>query len=151
VLILLSGGCSAERVREVGRPAPGEYVDIGYGVQTREEASGSMATVGGDAVRERRGSRVEEELEGRWAGVQVLRGPRGGIVVRIRGAGAGQFGGDPLYVVDGVPVRPEVGEGLSWLNPFDVARITVLKGGAAAIYGERAANGVVVITTKRGR
>jgi TonB-dependent SusC/RagA subfamily outer membrane receptor len=151
LLILVTAGCQAERVRQEGRPAPVEYVDVGYGVQERNDAIASVSGIGGDALRERKVSRIEEQMEGRFAGVQVLRGTGGGMVVRIRGAGAGPLGGDPLYVVDGTPVRAASGEGVPWLNPLDVERITVLKGAAAAIYGERAANGVVVITTKRGQ
>jgi TonB-dependent SusC/RagA subfamily outer membrane receptor len=152
LLILVTAGCQAQQVRSEGRSSPAEYVDIGYGMQERTDAAVSVASVGGDALRKRKVLRVEEEMEGRFAGVQVLPGPGGGIVVRIRGAGTGPLGGgDPLYVVDGTPVRAAAGEGVLWLNPLDVQRITVLKGAAAAIYGERAANGVVVITTKRGR
>ena len=151
LLMLVAAGCHAERVRAERSPTPAEAVDVGYGVQERDAAAVSAASIGGDAVSGRKVQRLEEVLEGRFSGVQVLRAAGGGIIVRIRGAGAGPPGRDPLYVVDGTPVRAAAGEGVPWLSPFDVERITVLKGAAAAIYGNGAAYGVVVITTKRGR
>lgn len=150
LLILLTAGCSAERVRGEERLAPAEHVHVGYGVQDGSGAAVSIESIGGEALHKRNVHRIEEELEGRFAGVQVLRRAGGGIVVRIRGGGVGPFEVGPLYVVDGTPVRAAGGEGVPWLSPFDVERITVLKGAAAAIYGEGAANGAVVITTKRG-
>lgn len=151
LLILVTGGCSAERVREEGHLSPAEYVDVGYGVREGSDVAVSAESAGGESLHRRNVPRIEDELEGRFAGVQVLRRAGGGIVVRIRGAGVGPLGVGPLYVVDGTPVRADGGEGVPWLSPFDVERITVLKGAAAAIYGNGAANGAVVITTKRGR
>jgi len=93
--------------------------------------------------------RVEEMLRGRVAGVEVLDLPGGGISVRIRGVTSVGLSTEPLYVVDGMPVRAEAGGGLNWLNPRDVQRIEVLKDpGSTAFWGSRGANGVVLITTK---
>ena len=89
-------------------------------------------------------------LEGRVAGVQVIR-TAGGISVRIRGSGSLRANMDPLYVVDGVAVTASrAGAGIA-VSPHEIARIEVLKdAAAAAMFGSRGANGVVVITTKRG-
>ena len=90
-------------------------------------------------------ARISDMLKGRVAGVRVTEGPRG-PVVRVRGSS-----GDPLYVVDGVPVTADPGGGLAFLNPADVASIRVLKGAfGTAQYGSRGANGVIVIRTKVG-
>lgn len=95
---------------------------------------------------------VEELLEGRVAGVQVMRAPGGGISVRIRGQSSILGNSEPLYVVDGMPVQVTAGRGLDWLNPGDIKRIEILKDASAtSMYGMRGANGVVLITTRRGR
>lgn len=94
---------------------------------------------------------AEELLIGRFPGVRVIRLPGGGLAVRVWGPGT--FSGDkePLYVVDGMPVRVDAGRGLYWLNPGDIATIEVLKDvSETAFYGVRGGNGVVVITTRRG-
>jgi TonB-dependent SusC/RagA subfamily outer membrane receptor len=95
-------------------------------------------------------SRVEELFVGRFPGVQVYTAP-GGITVRIRGTTTVNGDAEPLYVVDGFALQPGNG-GLLPVNPRDVARIEVLKdAGSLAEYGVRGANGVIRITTKRGR
>lgn len=95
-------------------------------------------------------ARVEELMEARIAGVQVIR-HSSGISVRIRGNSTILGSSEPLYVIDGMPV--EAGpNGMIFLNPRDIARIEVLKDiGSTSLYGVRGANGVVVITTKRGK
>ena len=101
--------------------------------------------------RERGQEQVEELLEGRSAGVRVIRLPSGGVSVQIRGRGSIHGDTEPLYVVDGMPVQVTTGRGLLWLNPGDIERIEILKdAGATALYGVRGANGVVVITTHHG-
>lgn len=129
----------------------GEDVNIGYGTQKKRDVTGSVSSVSADDATERPVSQVAELLEGRAAGVHVLRAPGGGVRVRIRGASSLQGSSDPLYVIDGVPVSPDPGGTLSFLNPSDISKIEVLKDASAtAIYGSRGAHGVVLITTKRG-
>ena len=100
-----------------------------------------------DEIGNRPVQRAEELLIGRFPGVRVFQLPGGGIFVRLWGI----HEGDPLYVVDGQPVRVSPGEGLYWLNPGDISDIKVLKDiGETAAYGIRGANGVVLITTKKG-
>jgi len=91
---------------------------------------------------------VEEMLAGRIAGVSVTRAPGGGISVLIRGPSSFFLNNEPLIVVDDVPVEPGPRGTLRWLRPEDIASIAVFRDAAAAIYGVRGANGVVVIRTK---
>jgi TonB-dependent SusC/RagA subfamily outer membrane receptor len=91
---------------------------------------------------------LEQILAGRISGVNVTPAPGGGIVVRFTQAMSFLAGAEPLFIVDGSPVSPGQGGTLSWLNPRDVESITALKGGDAAIYGVRGANGVIIIKTK---
>jgi TonB-dependent SusC/RagA subfamily outer membrane receptor len=115
----------------------------------RDRVTGSVSSVSGERLaRNTRAVRVEELLQGRVAGVQVIRLANGGYRVRIRGA-AGE--GEPLFVVDGMPVHALYpGAALNGINPADVVRIDVLKdAGSTAIYGSRGAHGVILITTRR--
>jgi TonB-dependent SusC/RagA subfamily outer membrane receptor len=149
---LLTAGCAGNPPAEAPSPEPeAEEVEVGYGTQKAEDITGSVSSLSGDRLRSRRASRVEEMFQGRLAGVAVTRLPGGGYSVRIRGASNLTEGGDPLFVLDGVPLlssRP--GHELDGINPSDVERIDVLKdAGSAAIYGSRAANGVILITTRR--
>ena len=127
-----------------------EEVPVAFGTQQRDEITGSVSSVPMDEATGRRYSSVEEMLAGKVAGVQVTR-TASGISVRIRGSGSLRANNEPLYIVDGVAVLPgRGGVGVS-VSPHDVERIEVLKdASAAALYGSRGANGVVVITTKRG-
>lgn len=93
---------------------------------------------------------IEEWIAARVPGVQLVRGPDGGLSLRIRGATSFYGNNEPLYVVDGMPVRTVPGQGLDWLNPRDVATIEVLKDASSlSQYGVRGANGVILITTRR--
>lgn len=95
---------------------------------------------------------VEELLIGRFPGVRVFQEPGGGISVRVWGPGTFNANAEPLFVVDGLPVHVTPGEGLYWLNPGDIQRIEVLKDvSATSAYGARGGNGVVLITTRRGK
>jgi TonB-dependent SusC/RagA subfamily outer membrane receptor len=92
---------------------------------------------------------VEQMLMDRFPGVEVRRTASGGVSIRIRGAASFYGNTEPLLVVDGTPVQQSA-SGFSWLNPHDIATLTVLKNPAdTAIYGLRGANGVIVITTTR--
>lgn len=126
-----------------------EVVVVGYGVQKKSVVTGAIASVTAEEISQTPVLRVEQALQGRTAGVQVTSSsgqPGDALTVRIRGAGT-TGNADPLYVVDGLPVG-----GIDYLNPGDIESIEVLKDAAsAAIYGARAANGVVLITTKSGQ
>src|SRR6056297_1072033 len=125
-----------------------EVVVIGYGTQKKKVVTGAIASVSGEDINSTPTLRVDQAMQGRTAGVQVtnLSGQPGEApTVRIRGAGT-TGNAEPLYIVDGMAVG-----GIDYLNPGDIESIEVLKDAAsAAIYGARAANGVVLITTKSG-
>jgi TonB-linked SusC/RagA family outer membrane protein len=127
-----------------------QVVVVGYGTQKRVDLTGAVGSVNSKQLQERPAQTVEEELAGKIAGVNVSTNsgaPGGETKVRIRGYSSINTSTDPLYVVDGVVWT----EGGSSLNPNDVASIDVLKDASStAIYGTRGANGVILITTKRG-
>ena len=132
-------------------PEPVPEAEGGAGRSMQGEGTGSVSVVNGGDVQGQPNAQVEELLAGRVPGVQVLRLPGGGISVRIRGIGSWNSDSEPLYVVDGMPVTVSGGRGLYWLNPGDLQRIEILKDASAtSFYGVRGANGVVLITTKRG-
>ncbi|MEO6149364.1 MAG: TonB-dependent receptor [Mucilaginibacter sp.] len=125
---------------------------IGYGTTQRKDLTGSVSSISAETIAKLPVPSVEQALQGRAAGVQVTTNdgsPGGNVNVLIRGTGSlGTNGNGPLYVVDGYPI---IG-GLNNLNPNEIATIDVLKDASAtAIYGVRAANGVVIITTKKGK
>lgn len=145
--VLLTAGCSHSGAAAPA-PAP-EPVAVGYGTQSAATLTQAVESVSAEELGNRKVGRIEELFQGRLSGVQVLRTQDGGFAVRIRGSGSPSNPGEPLYVIDGVPVRIAPGHGLTWLNPADVARIDVLKGAAAGIYGWTGGNGVILITTTR--
>jgi len=125
-----------------------EVVVVGYGTQKKKVVTGSIAKVDSEDLEDKQVTRLEQALQGRTAGVNVIQGsgqPGSGAQIRIRGTGT-LNSADPLYVVDGVPI----GGGIEYLNPDDIESIEVLKDASAAIYGTKAANGVVLVTTKSG-
>jgi TonB-dependent SusC/RagA subfamily outer membrane receptor len=127
-------------------------VAVGYGTQPREQLSTSVSSLDMTDAEELRVARVEELLQGRMAGVQVIRGTNGEFSLRIRGAGSQFNSGEPLYVIDGTTLGrgSTLADALSGLVPSDIARIDVLKdAGSLAIYGSQGGNGVVLIRTKR--
>src|SRR5690606_23817065 len=133
-------------------------VVIGYGVHKRSEVAASVASVSGSDIQGLVTPSFESQLAGRAAGVQITSNT--GIIgetprIRIRGLGSLGSGTYPLVVVDGIPIiTGDVGgyasaNGLGDINPNDIESFEILKDGAAtAIYGSRAANGVILITTK---
>jgi TonB-linked SusC/RagA family outer membrane protein len=127
-----------------------EIVVIGYGTQQKKNVSGSISSVSSDDLEEAPVSRVDDALQGRVSGVRVTSSsgaPGASASVRIRGT-TSINNSQPLYIVDGVPVD---NGGIGYLNPSDIKSIEVLKDAAsAAIYGTRAASGVVLVTTKDG-
>jgi TonB-linked SusC/RagA family outer membrane protein len=127
-----------------------EIVVTGYSTLMKKDVASSIAVVDVDDMKKIAASNIGDQLQGKIAGVQVSTsgGPGAFQYVRIRGIGTIN-NNEPLYVIDGVPVQNETN--LNFLNPNDIETMQVLKDAAAAsIYGARAANGVVVITTKRG-
>ena len=130
-----------------------QVVVVGYGTVKRKDLTGSISSVNAAQIEAVPVTTLEQALQGRAAGVQVTNNdgaPGGNINVLIRGTGSlGNGGNTPLYVVDGYPL--EAG-GINNINPSDIASIDVLKDASAtAIYGMRAANGVVMVTTKKGK
>jgi TonB-linked SusC/RagA family outer membrane protein len=125
-----------------------EVVVTGYGSQSRREITGAVTSVDTESLLSIPATTFAQQLQGRAAGVTIINDatPGGGATVRIRGFGT--IGdNNPLYVIDGVPTQNQGN-----LNPNDIENIQILKdASAASIYGSRAANGVVIITTKRGK
>jgi TonB-linked SusC/RagA family outer membrane protein len=141
-----------------------EVVVIGYGTQKRADITGAIATLDAKAIEERPIARVDQALVGQMAGVRVQQTsglPGQGFSIQVRGSGSITAGNEPLYVIDGFPLDVSTqnsaggfstGNPLDNINPNDIESIQVLKdASAAAIYGSRGANGVVIITTKSGR
>jgi len=111
----------------------------------------SQRAINGDALRDSPARQLEDLVEGRVAGVWVVRSPDGGVSLRIWGPSSIYGDNEPLYVLDGMPVNVAPGRGLFWLDPNDIGRIEILKDvSALAMYGVRGANGVVLITTRHG-
>lgn len=146
---LVAAGCGGNRT-ELDPQPESERVAIGYGTQDSRDLTGAVGSIDAERDEQPRVTRVEEMLEGRLAGVQVTR-TGNGYSVRVRGGSTLIGDGEPLFVIDGVPLsNPIPGQALAGINPADVARIDVLKdAGAAAIYGSKAGNGVILITTRR--
>src|ERR1035437_4851284 len=128
-----------------------QVVVVGYGTQKKKDVTGSVTSVNEAALREVPVSNLQGALQGRAAGLEVQTvgtTPGSGAQIRIRGTRSISGSNDPLLVVDGIPYNG----GLNDINPDDVASIDILKDASAtAIYGSRGANGVILVTTKRGR
>ncbi|NJB87522.1 TonB-linked SusC/RagA family outer membrane protein [Lewinella marina] len=161
--ITLDGSTTLEIILSEDAAQLSEVVVVGYGKQIRSTLTGNVAQIDGAAIENLPVSSVEQAMQGRSAGVfvQAVSGKPGGrINIRVRGSSSISAGNQPLYVVDGVPITSGTfsspGSGsqnfLADLNPNDVESIEILKdASAAAIYGSRAANGVVLVTTKQGK
>jgi TonB-linked SusC/RagA family outer membrane protein len=143
-----------------------EVVVVGYGTQTKSNVTGAISKVSSEEITEMATPQsIEATLQGKASGVQIIQGSGlagSSSVVRIRGSASVSASGDPLYVIDGVPMTQDhflVGNSggmnnnpLASLNPEDIASIEILKdAGSSGIYGSRGANGVILITTKRGK
>jgi TonB-dependent starch-binding outer membrane protein SusC len=151
-------------VLELDQQLLSEVVVVGYGVQTRSDLTGSIASVSAGEIANQPVASLDAALQGRASGVFVSSPsgtPGAGITMNIRGQTSLTASSEPLYVIDGVPIISEDLSGLfsggqatnslADLNPNDIASIEILKDASAtAIYGSRGANGVVLITTKRG-
>lgn len=142
-----------------------DVVVVGYGTASRKELTGSVSKISSDAISRLPVTGLDQALQGQAAGVQVTSAsgtPGASVSVRVRGPSSITAGNQPLYVVDGIPINTgsysQIGVGgqqtnaLADLNPADIESMEILKDAAsAAIYGSRASNGVVLITTKRGK
>jgi TonB-dependent SusC/RagA subfamily outer membrane receptor len=153
----LTGFAGAQQAPSQGTQAAAdneldEIVVTGYTVSKKKDIVGAVAVVDLKEIEDKPVAGILQALQGEIPGVQINTdgNPGGGASILIRGQGLGPLGFNaPLFIVDGVPLN--VNTGLEELNPGDIESIQVLKDAAsAAIYGARAANGVVVITTKRG-
>ncbi len=136
-----------------------EVVVIGYGTQKRSDLTGAVGQVGADNLRERPATSLNQALSGKIAGVQVNTNsgrPGGRSNVRVRGFSSINSSNNPLYVVDGVQLpqgnQDQFSQSIDYLNPNDIVSVEVLKDASStAIYGARGANGVILVTTKRGK
>jgi TonB-linked SusC/RagA family outer membrane protein len=155
---------------DVDKTSLDEVVVVGYGTQRKSDLTGAVTSVNVDGTAAQQSSTVDQLLQGRAAGVRVIQNggsPNSGISVRIRGASSLRSNNEPLYVVDGIIIASagqdvrnagdgnslqESQNGLNGINPRDIEKMEVLKDASAtAIYGSRGANGVILITTKKGK
>ena len=135
-----------------------EVVAIGYGTVKKSDATGSVAVIKPDEIEAGLATSVQDMLVGQTPGVVVTQagGPEGGGTIRIRGGSSLNASNDPLIVVDGVPLSNAgmggLGNSLGMISPENIESMTILKDASAtAIYGSRASNGVIIITTKKGK
>lgn len=135
-----------------------EVVAIGYGVVKKSDATGSVAVVKPDEIEAGLATSVQDMLVGQTPGVVVTTagGPEGGASIRVRGGSSLNASNDPLIVLDGVPLDnggvQGMGNPLAMISPENIESMTILKDASAtAIYGARASNGVIIVTTKRGK
>lgn len=148
----LSGilGCGGPGLPPAG-PAPGE-VDVGYGTQPAEDVTGAVSSVSGKDLADTRPLKIEELLQGRVAGLQVIpRADGSGFRLRLRGTNSLLADIEPLVVLDGIQISSDhLDSALAGLSPADIVQVDVLKDVAStSIYGMRGAGGVILITTRR--
>ena len=128
-----------------------QVVIVGYGSQLKREVTGAVQNISGQDLKDIPAAQLTQKLQGRLAGVQINQTtgkPGQGMSVRIRGQVSVSAGSDPLYVVDGFPITGNIGS----MNPDEIENISILKDAAStSLYGSRAANGVVLITTKKAK
>ncbi len=163
ILIISFSGYQAKEVKAAGRTELlirldlsntrlNEVVVVGYGSQLKEKVTGAVATLGEKDMKNAIGASLTEAMVGKLPGVQVSQitgAPGAGLSIRVRGTGSITAGNEPLYVVDGFPLEEST---LSNFNMGDIESISVLKDASStSIYGSRGSNGVVIITTKRGK
>jgi TonB-linked SusC/RagA family outer membrane protein len=155
--ISASGSLSAIQLVE-SENSLNEVVVIGYGTSQKKDLTGSVSTLSSAQVKDLPVSSIDQKLVGQIAGVQISAptgAPGGGVNIKIRGTGSITAGNNPLFVVDGFAISNSGGQvynPLNVLSPDDIESVTVLKDASStAIYGSRGSNGVIVITTKRGK
>jgi TonB-linked SusC/RagA family outer membrane protein len=149
-------------ILEVDATQLSEVIVVGYGTQIKQELTGNISKISGAEIQNVPTPSVESALQGRAAGVYINQGSGklgGGIQIRVRGASSVSAGNQPLYIVDGIIINSsDLGSAnneplnpIADINPNDIQSIEILKdASASAIYGSRASNGVVIITTKKG-
>jgi len=161
----ITSASNYEVVLDVDVVALSDVVVVGYGTTARKELTGSVSKVGSEVISRLPVTGLDQALQGQAPGVQVTSAsgtPGASVSIRVRGPSSISAGNQPLYVVDGIPINigsySQIGVGgqqvnaLADLNPADIESIEILKdAAAAAIYGSRASNGVVLVTTKRGK
>ena len=159
-----SGTVELNKDMEPNQETLAEYVVVGYGVQREREVTGAISKVDAKEITDIPAPSFEAALQGKAAGVQVTQGSGlagSASVVRVRGIASISAAGDPLYVVDGIPITQDYflndnrgamnNNPLATINPNDIESVEILKDAAATgIYGSRGANGVILITTKSG-
>ena len=136
-----------------------EVVVIGYGTVKKEDMTGSITAIKSEELNRGAVVNTQDMLKGKVAGLNIIPGdggPGSSSTIRIRGAASLKVSNDPLIIIDGVPIATGAGAGMSnpldMINPNDIESFTVLKdASSAAIYGSRASNGVIMITTKKGK
>jgi len=158
--VVVGNGSVINAVLSVDNTNLNEVVVIGYAKVPRKDVTGSISSITGDDLRQTQPTTFDQALQGKVAGVvvqQVSGQPGGGVSIQIRGLSSISGSNSPLFVIDGVIIPPvsDPGSGsnpLNAINPAEIESIDVLKDASAtAIYGSQATNGVVVITTKRGK
>jgi TonB-linked SusC/RagA family outer membrane protein len=164
--VTLGGQTTLNVTMQPDNQALEEVVVVGYGSVRKSDLTGSVASIKGDAIREMPVTSVDQAIQSRAPGVQVTQtsgAPGGGISIRVRGANSINSGSEPLYVIDGFPIYPDNGalgtsgnrqptNAMATINPNEIESIEILKDASAtSIYGSRGANGVILITTKRGK
>ncbi len=126
-----------------------EVIVVGYGIQKKSDVTGSVASIKAEDLEKMKAPTIEQAMQGRAAGVSVTTNsgtPGADMTIRVRGTGTINDS-DPLYVIDGMPI-----DNMNFINPSDIASMEILKDAAScAIYGARGANGVIIITTKKGK
>lgn len=160
-----TGSITVDKTMEINAETLSEYVVVGYGVQREREVTGSISKVTNKQLTDIPTPSFEAALQGKAAGVQVTQGSGlagSSSVVRIRGIASISASGDPLYVVDGIPISQDYflngnrgamnNNPLATINPNDIESVEILKDASATgIYGSRGSNGVILITTKSGK
>ena len=149
--VVYTGQKSVDVILTVDNKTLNEIIVVGYGSQSKKEITGAVQTISYKDLKDLPVTQIGQKLQGQLAGVQINQTtgrPGQGMNIRIRGQLSVSAGSDPLYVVDGFPITGSIGA----MNPDEIEDISVLKDASStSLYGSRAANGVVLITTKKGK
>jgi len=149
--VVYTGQKSIDVTLRVDSKTLNEVVVVGYGSQNKKEITGAVQTIAYKDLKDLPVTQIGQKLQGQLAGVQINQTtgkPGTGMNIRIRGQLSVSAGSDPLYVVDGFPITGSIGA----MNPDEIEDISILKDASStSLYGSRAANGVVLITTKKGK